>query len=208
MQMNGCARTESRCHVFFRVLIVMWNMPDCGDVYGRGAWEGVFKFSLITFFGRSASPPFAGVLGTGAGGGGEWWTGGADDGNGLRFLFAACAPLTAGEGRGSEAGDPVRAAADDEPGSAVRFGPAGVATMVDETAGAAAFAARTLSRMRDGSLSQALNTMVTIFDGRPLTPFSARATFFGRSTSSPSSLFRFLGGLGRFSAAFAAPFSC
>ena len=159
--------------------------------------------SLISFLGRSAgSPPFAGVLG----GGGEWW-GGADDGSGLRFLKADCPPFIPGDDRGSVAGDPVRAVARDEskPGSAVRFAPAGVAMMVEEVAGAA-LRTPIFSRMRLGSLSQALKRIVTSFVGRPFTPFSTLGTFFGRSTPWPSSLFRFTSGFGRFSVTFVAPF--
>jgi hypothetical protein len=71
--------------------------------------------------------------------------------------------------------------------------------MVDEALGPA-LCARIFSLMRDGSLPQAVKGSLTIFLGRPLMLFSTLGTFFGRSSPSPSSLFRFLGTLRRFSA--------
>src|SRR5690242_19755072 len=80
--------------------------------------------------------------------------------------------------------------------------------MVDEAAEADFFSASILALVRSGRRSQALNGTVTIFLEVPLRPLSTRATFFGLSMPSPSSLLRFLGGLGRLSTALAAPFGC
>lgn len=78
--------------------------------------------------------------------------------------------------------------------------------MVDEAEAVAVRSALIFSSSAGGSLSQALNGRTTILDRRPLAPFSVLGAFFGRADPLPSSLFRFLGCLGRFAATLAVPF--
>jgi hypothetical protein len=67
---------------------------------------------------------------------------------------------------------------------------------LDETL-RSAFSALIFRWILCGSLSHALKGTVTSFLKRPFAPLSVLATFFGRSSASPSSLFRFLSSLVR-----------